>query len=38
MSDHQFRIGLIDIVMVLMGSVLAVPFALILIVPIIAAF
>ena len=38
MSDHQFRIGLIDIVMVLVGSVLAVPFALILIVPFIAAF
>ncbi len=38
MSDHQFRIWLIDIVMVLVGSVLAVPFVLILIVPIIAAF
>ncbi len=38
MSDHQFRILLIDIVMVLIGSALAVPFALILIVPIIAAF
>ena len=38
MSDHRFRIWLIDIVMVLLGSALAVPFALILIVPLIAAF
>ncbi len=38
MSDHQFRILLIDIVMVLIVYALAVQFALILIVPLIAAF